>query len=69
MGGRSVVSCLTPVASADKQTIVTIEGLVLGDKLHPVQESFLAEGALQCGYCTPGMVLAVAGLLDFTSGF
>ena len=64
MGGRSVVSCITPVANADKQTIQTIEGLAAEDKLHPVQEAFLAEGALQCGYCTPGMVMAAASLLN-----
>ena len=64
MGGRSVVSCITPVSAADKQNITTIEGLASGDALHPVQEAFLAEGAMQCGYCTPGMVLEVAGLLE-----
>jgi carbon-monoxide dehydrogenase small subunit len=52
--GESPVSCITPVADADRQTILTIESLATGDKLHPVQEAFLAEGALQCGYCTPG---------------
>jgi len=60
----SVLSCTTPVAAVDKQTIRTIEGLATGEKLHPVQEAFLAEGALQCGYCTPGMILAVVGLLN-----
>lgn len=64
IGGRAVVSCITPVANVNKQTIVTIEGLADGDKLHPVQEAFLAEGAFQCGYCTPGMILTVAGLLS-----
>jgi len=64
IGGKAVVSCITPVANVDKQTILTIEGLANGDKLHPVQEAFLAEGAFQCGYCTPGMILAVAGLLN-----
>ncbi|MCX6904595.1 MAG: (2Fe-2S)-binding protein [Verrucomicrobia bacterium] len=64
INGRSVVSCITPVANVDKQTILTIEGLAPGDKLHPVQEAFLAEGAMQCGYCTPGMIMTVAGLLN-----
>jgi aerobic-type carbon monoxide dehydrogenase small subunit (CoxS/CutS family) len=64
IGGRSVVSCITPVANVDQQAVVTIEGLTTGDKLHPVQEAFLAEGALQCGYCTPGMILTVVGLLN-----
>jgi aerobic carbon-monoxide dehydrogenase small subunit len=63
LGGRSVTSCIIPVAKADGQTVVTIEGLAAGDKLHPVQEAFLAEGAMQCGFCTPGMIVAVAGLL------
>ena len=64
INGKAVASCLTPVAEADKQTIITIEGLASGDKLHPVQEAFLAEGAFQCGYCTPGMILRVVGLLN-----
>ena len=64
MDGRGVLSCVTPVADADKKTIVTIEGLAKGDCLHPVQEAFLAEGAIQCGYCTPGMILTVVVLLE-----
>src|SRR3989454_4584735 len=63
LNGRSVASCTTSVADADKKTILTIEGLARGDKLHPVQEAFLAEGAFQCGYCTSGMILGVIGLL------
>ncbi len=63
INGRSVVTCITPVANADQQAIVTIEGLASGNTLHPVQEAFLAEGASQCGYCTPGMIIAVVGLL------
>jgi len=62
--GRSMSSCMTPVGDAEGQSIVTIEGLAPADKLHPVQEAFLAEGALQCGYCTPGMIMTVAGLLQ-----
>ena len=64
VGGESLLSCITPVTRVDKQAILTIEGLARGDKLHPVQEAFLAEGALQCGYCTPGMIMAVVGLLN-----
>jgi aerobic-type carbon monoxide dehydrogenase small subunit (CoxS/CutS family) len=56
-------SCLTPIVSVDKQTVLTIEGLSNGEKLHPVQEAFLAESAFQCGYCTPGMILGVAGVM------
>jgi aerobic-type carbon monoxide dehydrogenase small subunit (CoxS/CutS family) len=64
IGGRPTATCITPVADADQQSILTIEGLATGDKLHPVQEAFLAENAFQCGYCTPGMILAVVGLLN-----
>src|SRR5437588_3509252 len=64
LGGKSVAACLTPVGDADKQTVQTIEGLAKGDTLHPVQEAFLAEGAFQCGFCTPGMIMGVVGLLE-----
>jgi aerobic-type carbon monoxide dehydrogenase small subunit (CoxS/CutS family) len=64
LGGKNVPSCITPVGDADNDTIITIEGLAKGDKLHPVQEAFLSEGAFQCGYCTPGMILSVVGLLN-----
>jgi aerobic-type carbon monoxide dehydrogenase small subunit (CoxS/CutS family) len=63
VNGKSVPSCITPVGAADKAEILTIEGLAKGDQLHPVQEAFLAEGASQCGYCTPGMIMGVVGLL------
>lgn len=64
LGGKSVASCITSVARAEKQSILTIEGLASGDKLHPVQEAFLAEGAMQCGYCVPGMIMGVVALLQ-----
>ena len=64
LGGKSTISCMTPVAEADGESVVTIEGLSEGGKLHPVQEAFLAEGAFQCGYCTPGMIMGVVGLLN-----
>lgn len=63
MDGRQTLSCVTPVAMADKKTITTIEGLARGDSLHPVQQAFLDEGAIQCGYCTPGMILSTVALL------
>ena len=63
MNGKSVASCTTPVSDADKQTIVTIEGLADGGKLHPVQQAFLDEGAFQCGYCTAGMIMGTVALL------
>jgi len=67
MDGKRVLSCVTPVPQADKKTITTIEGLATGDSLHPVQEAFLAEGAMQCGYCTPGMILTAVALLEKNS--
>jgi len=64
--GSPVSSCVTPVAKAEGKTILTVEGLATGEALHPVQEAFLAEGAFQCGYCTPGMMMATVGLLRQT---
>ena len=61
--GKAVKSCVTPVAKADRKAITTIEGLAQGDRLHPVQEAFLEEGAMQCGYCTGGMILTAVALL------
>lgn len=63
LDGESVASCLTPISHADQRTIVTIEGLAQGGKLHPVQEAFLAEGGFQCGFCTAGMILGAVALL------
>ena len=62
LNGESTPSCLTPIGSVNGQPVLTIEGLAHGDKLHPVQEAFLAEGAFQCGYCTAGMILGVASV-------
>lgn len=64
VGGAVTQACLTPVGDVAQKSIQTIEGLAPGDQLHPVQEAFLAEGAYQCGYCTPGMIMTVAGLLQ-----
>ena len=64
MDGRRVLSCVTPVSRADKSVIVTIEGLAEDDTLYPVQEAFLKESAIQCGYCTGGMILAAVALLE-----
>lgn len=61
--GKPVRSCITPAATAVGKPVTTIEGLANGDKLHPLQEAFLAEGAMQCGYCIPGMIVSAAGLL------
>jgi len=64
LNGKAVPACLTSIGDADKQTVLTIEGLAKGDKLHPVQEAFLSEGAFRCGYCTAGMIMGVVGLLN-----
>jgi len=64
MDGNLILSCITPVGEADKKGITTIEGLATGDSLHPVQEAFLAEDAVQCGYCTPGMIMTAVALLE-----
>jgi carbon-monoxide dehydrogenase small subunit len=64
MNGRAVLSCLIPALKADGAEITTIEGLAREDRLHPLQQAFLEEGAVQCGYCTPGMLLAAKALLD-----
>jgi aerobic-type carbon monoxide dehydrogenase small subunit (CoxS/CutS family) len=62
--GKRERACHLPVSAVDKKTILTIEGLANGEALHPVQEAFLAEGAFQCGYCTPGMVMSTVALLN-----
>ena len=64
IGGRRNHSCLLPVKDADGQAITTIEGLSAGGKLHPVQEAFVQEGAMQCGFCTSGMILSTVALLS-----
>jgi len=63
MDGQLVNSCLVPAIQAQGADITTIEGLAQGDRLHPVQAAFLAHNGAQCGFCTPGMVLAAADLL------
>jgi aerobic-type carbon monoxide dehydrogenase small subunit (CoxS/CutS family) len=66
VGGKRVFSCRTSTASVAGKSVTTIEGLSSGERLHPVQEAFLAESAFQCGYCTPGMVIATVALLKET---
>jgi carbon-monoxide dehydrogenase small subunit len=64
LDGRPIASCLTLAARLNGRRIETIEGLSRGSQLHPIQEAFLEERAFQCGYCTPGYIMAVKGLLD-----
>ncbi len=62
--GKAVNSCLILAASVQGKEITTIEGLAQGDKLHPIQEEFINAGAIQCGFCTPGMILTAKAFLD-----
>jgi carbon-monoxide dehydrogenase small subunit len=62
--GRLVCSCLMLGAEAEGHSVVTIEGVAQGDALHPVQKHFLQQAALQCGFCTPGLIVAAKALLD-----
>jgi carbon-monoxide dehydrogenase small subunit len=63
IGGESVKSCTVLAAQADGADITTIEGLADGDQLHPMQRAFMENHGLQCGYCTPGMIMAATSLL------
>jgi len=62
--GKNVLSCLILTVEAEGRKITTIEGLAQGSSLHPIQQAFIDEGAVQCGFCTPGMILASKSLLD-----
>ena len=63
LDGELVCSCLVLAAQADGHEVVTVEGLAREGELHPVQEAFVEAGAVQCGFCTPGLVMATADLL------
>lgn len=64
LDGEAVKSCTVLAAQADGMTVTTIEGLANGSEMHPMQSAFMNNHALQCGYCTPGMVMASVSLLD-----
>ena len=64
MDGRVVCSCLVLGVEAEGRDITTIEGIATGEDLHPVQRKFLEHAALQCGFCTPGLIVATTALLD-----
>src|SRR4051794_15320151 len=61
--GRARRSCITPVGAVGQKRITTIEGLAQGDHLHPLQQAFLEEAAMQCAYCTSGMIMTAVSLL------
>ena len=64
MDGKAVNSCMVLAAEVEGKQITTIEGLANGDKLHPIQVAFIEHGGLQCGFCTPGMIMSAKVLLD-----
>jgi carbon-monoxide dehydrogenase small subunit len=64
LDGKPILSCLTLATDAKDRNILTIEGLAQGGELHPLQRAFIDYGAIQCGYCTPGMILSAKALLD-----
>jgi carbon-monoxide dehydrogenase small subunit len=64
LDGKAVNSCLVLIGEAEGKEITTIEGLAQGGKLHPLQQAFMEEGAVQCGFCTPGMILSAKAFLD-----
>lgn len=62
--GRRINSCLTLAISVDGADVLTIEGVAQGERLHPVQEAFIAHDGLQCGFCTPGQIMSAIGLIQ-----
>jgi aerobic carbon-monoxide dehydrogenase small subunit len=63
MDGEPVCACLVAAPQAEGREVVTVEGLAAGDELHPVQQAFVDAGAVQCGFCTPGLIVTVADLV------
>lgn len=68
MDGKPVASCLVLAVDAQNRSITTIEGLADGENLHPLQVSFVQNGGIQCGFCTPGMIMSAKALLDENPG-
>ena len=66
LNGKPVNSCLVLAVQADGQDVSTIEGVALDDELHPIQKAFIEHGAVQCGFCTPAMIMAAKALLEET---
>jgi carbon-monoxide dehydrogenase small subunit len=64
LNGKAVNSCLTLALEAEGTQVLTIEGLAKGDRLHPIQKAYVEAGAIQCGYCTPGMIMSIYSLLQ-----
>jgi carbon-monoxide dehydrogenase small subunit len=64
LNGKAVSSCLVFTVEAEGQEITTIEGLAVAGKIHPLQRAFVEEGSIQCGFCTPGMILTAKAFLD-----
>ena len=64
LNGRRINSCLALAISHDGADVLTIEGVAQGERLHPVQEAFLAHDGLQCGFCTPGQIMSAIGLIE-----
>lgn len=64
MNGKTIKSCIVLAVKADKTEIITIEALGSYDKMHPIQQAFVEVGAIQCGFCTPGMIMSAKALLD-----
>jgi aerobic-type carbon monoxide dehydrogenase small subunit (CoxS/CutS family) len=64
LNGEAVMACMTLAADCEGATVETVEGLSRGEELHPIQEAYIEEGAVQCGFCTPGFIIATKALLD-----
>ncbi len=64
LDGRAVNSCLVPAGKVQRRSVLTIEGLARGNQYHPLQEAFVEKGAVQCGFCTPGMIMSAYSLLQ-----